>query len=73
MFHQGERLTLGFEAGDHQSGIHAGLDDFERHLSSYWMKLLGQIDNAEPTFPDLFEQPVRSNDASWSFQKGRSF
>ena len=30
--HDGQRLPLGLEAGDHLTGVHARLEDFQRDL-----------------------------------------
>ena len=59
MVHQRQRLPLGFEAGDHLLGVHARLDDLERHPAPDRFVLLGQPDLAHPALADDLEKPVR--------------
>jgi hypothetical protein len=42
MIHQRQRLPLRLEAGDDLARVHAGLDDFERHLATNRMLLFLQ-------------------------------
>jgi hypothetical protein len=60
MVHQRQRLPLGLEAGDHLSGIHAGLDDFQRHLAADRMLLFGNEDQSHAAFADLLQGLVRT-------------
>ena len=53
MVHQGQRLPLGLEAGDDLLGVHAQLDDLERHPAADRFLLLGHIDHAAAAFADL--------------------
>ena len=34
VLHEGEGLAFGFEAGEDQAGIHAGLDEFEGDVAA---------------------------------------
>ena len=58
MVHQGQRLPLGLEAGDHVAGVHARLDDLEGHLAADGLLLLGDEDQAKAPFADLLHQLV---------------
>src|SRR5439155_233896 len=53
MIHQGQRLTLGFEAGNDLLGVHAQLDHLQRHPPPHRLLLLGHIDHAATPFADL--------------------
>src|SRR5439155_268804 len=64
MIHQRQRLPLGFEAGDHLPSIHAGLDDFQRHLAADRLLLLGHEDDAEAPFADLLQELVWADDGA---------
>ena len=59
MVHEGECLALRLEAGDHLLGVHACLDDLQRHPASDRFELLGQPHLAHPAFADDLEKPVR--------------
>ena len=61
MVHQRQRLTFGLEPGDDFPGVHAGLDDFERHLAMHRLELLGHVHHAKSAFPNLLEQLVTSD------------
>ena len=51
--HQGQRLPLGLEPGDHLLRVHARLDDLQRHLAADGRRLLGHVDDAHAPFADL--------------------
>jgi hypothetical protein len=53
MVHQGQRLPLAFEAGDHLPAVHARLDDFERHLAADGMELRGKINRPHAALTEL--------------------
>jgi hypothetical protein len=53
--HHCEGLALGFKAGDHLAGVHAGLDDLQRYLPAHRVRLLGHEDNAHAPFADLLQ------------------
>ena len=59
--------ALGFEAGDHLPGVHAQLDDLQRHAAANRLLLLGHEDDAEAPFADLLQQLVGADDASRAF------
>ena len=61
MVHQGQGLPLGFEAGEDLFGIHAQLDDFQRHPAADRLLLLSHIDYATAAFANLLEQFVAAN------------
>ena len=46
MVHHGQGLALGFEPGDDALGVHAQLDDLERHAPPHRLLLFGHIDHA---------------------------
>src|SRR4051812_2464333 len=58
MIHEGQRLALGFEAGDNTFGVHAQLDHFKSDPTPDRFLLLGHIDNSAAAFADLLEQLV---------------
>jgi hypothetical protein len=70
MVHEGERLPLGLEAGDHVAGVHARLDDLEGHFAADRLLLLGDEDQAEAAFADLLHQPVRADRGADMFLNG---
>ena len=53
MVHQRQRLPLLLEALQHGFGVHAGLDQLERHLALDGLGLLGDPDLAHAPFADL--------------------
>ena len=58
MVHQRQRLALGVEAGEDFPGVHAPLDQLERHRPAHRALLLGLVDDAHATFADLAQDPV---------------
>ena len=56
MVHQGQRLPLRLEPGDDTLGVHAQLDDLERHPAANRFLLLGHINHAAAAFADLLQQ-----------------
>ena len=58
MIHHRQRLPLGLEPGDDLLGVHAQLDDLERHAPPHRLGLLGDIDHAAPAFADALQQLV---------------
>jgi hypothetical protein len=58
MIHHGQRLPLGLEARDDLLGVHAQLDDLERHAPAHRLGLLGHIDHAATAFADFLQQLV---------------
>ncbi len=71
MVHQRQRLPLGFEAGDDLLGVHAQLDDLERHAAAHRFLLLGHVNHAAAAFADLLQQFVAAN-ASGQASSGTS-
>jgi len=47
MIHQGQRLPLRLEPGNHLSRVHAGLDDLQGDLAPDRLLLFGHEDHAE--------------------------
>ena len=62
MVHERQRLPLLLEALQDRFGVHACLDQLERHLALDWLGLLGDPDLAHAPFADLFLQRVASRD-----------
>ena len=58
MVHHGQGLPLRLEAGDDRLGVHAQLDDLERHAAADRLGLFGHIDGAAAAFAQLFQQLV---------------
>ena len=61
MIHHRDRLPLGFKARDHGFGIHAELDDLERHAAADRFGLLGHVNHAAAALADLLKQLVAAN------------
>ena len=59
--HHRQGLPLGLEPGDDLLGIHAGLDDLERHPPANRAFLLGHVDGAHAPLAELLEQLVRAD------------
>ncbi len=60
--HQGQRLALGVEPGQHRARVHADLDQLQRHLPLDRCGLLGPVDGAHPPLAEDFEQRVPAGD-----------
>ncbi len=56
--HHRERLPLRLKPGDHLLGVHAQLDDLERHAPAHGYCLLGHINHATSPFAHTFQQLV---------------
>jgi hypothetical protein len=54
--HQRERAALRLEAGHDFTGIHAGLDEFERDQPAQWLLLLSQPDLPHAAFAQLADK-----------------
>ena len=67
MIHHGQRLPLGFEASNDLLGVHAQLDDLQRHAAADRLLLLGHIDRAEAAVPDHLEQRVTADHSAGAF------
>ena len=67
MVHERQRLPLGLEAGDHLAAVHAGLDDFQRHLAADGMLLLGDEDQSHAALADLLHQLVGTDHRAGTF------
>ncbi len=61
MIHHRQRLPLGLEPGDDLLGVHAQLDDLERHAAAHRFGLLGHIDHAAAAFAHALQQFVAPN------------
>jgi len=61
VIHQGQSLTFGLKAGDNGAGIHAWLDDLQRHFASHRFALLGHVNDTEAAFADLLQQLVAAD------------
>ena len=58
MIHHGQRLPFGLEPGDDLLGVHAQLDDFERHPPSHRLGLFGDINHAATAFAHALQKFV---------------
>jgi hypothetical protein len=65
--HQRQGLAFGLEPGDDLVGVHARLDDLQRHAASDRVFLLGHEHGAHPTLADLLEQLVGTDTRAGSF------
>jgi hypothetical protein len=61
MIHHRQCLSLGLESRDNTFGIHAQLDDLERHAATDRFFLFGHINHAAAAFANLLEQFVVAN------------
>ena len=61
MVHEREGLPLRFEPGNDTFGVHAKLDDLERHAAANRFLLLGHIDHTAPAFTDSLKQFVTAD------------
>ena len=60
--HQGQRLPLGIEPGQHRARVHPDLDQLQRHLTLDRLGLVGPVDGAHPPFAEDFQQRVPAGD-----------
>jgi hypothetical protein len=60
--HQGQRLPLRLEASNDLFGVHAGLDELQRHQALDRFDLLGHPHRAHAAFADRLNQLVRADD-----------
>ena len=58
MVHEGEPLTLGFEASDHLPCVHAQFDDLEGDAPADRLGLLGHVNDAAAALADLLQEFV---------------
>ena len=68
VIHQGQRLALGLEAGDHLLRVHPQLDDLQRHLAAYGLFLLGHVHHGHAAFAD----PLLDHAAEMVIERGRA-
>ena len=59
VIHHRQRLPFLPEAGDDLLGVHAQLDNFERHAPPHRLLLIGDPHRAKPALADLLAQLVR--------------
>ena len=67
MVHERQRLPLRFEPRDHLPGVHAELDDLQRHPPVNRLRLLRHVDGSHPAFADPLEQLVPAHQGSNRF------
>ncbi len=67
MIHHGQGLPFRFETGHNLAGVHAGLNDFERHLAADRLLLLGHKDHTKAPFANFLEQFVAPDDCTGAF------
>jgi hypothetical protein len=68
--HQRQRLALRPEAGDHLLGVHALLDDLERHLAADGLALFGEIDDAHAAVAQDADQLVGPDPRTGAVARG---
>ena len=61
VIHQGQRLTLGLEAGDNAPGVHSKFDDLNRHAAADRLLLFRHVNHPAASLPDFLPQPVMSD------------
>ena len=61
MIHRRQDLPLVHEPRHHFFGIHAELDNLQRHQPAHRLQLLGLVDSAHAAFTKQPDQPVRSD------------
>jgi hypothetical protein len=61
MIHDGERLAFGFESRHDMRGVHARLDDRQRHVTANRLSLFGEPDFPHPAFAKALQKAVRPN------------
>ena len=62
VIHQGQRLTLGVEPGQHGPRIHADLDQLESDLALDGLGLIGAVNGAHPPFAEDVSERVPTRD-----------
>ena len=67
MIHHRERLPLLFKPAHHLSGVHPGLDNFQRDSSADRLLLLRHPDCAKSALANLLEQLIRTDQAALMF------
>jgi hypothetical protein len=67
MVHHRQRLPLRLEARNNLLGVHAQLDDFQRHAPAHGFGLLRDINHAASAFADPLQQFVASNRLAHGF------
>ena len=60
--HDREGLAFGLEAGDDLRGVHARLDDLQRHLAADGTRLFGEPDFAHAARANALKKTVRADD-----------
>jgi hypothetical protein len=58
MIHDSQGLPLELEAREDLAGVHARLDELDRHATPNWLRLLGNPDGSHSAFADFFQQPI---------------
>ena len=70
MVHHRQRLPFGLEARDHLFGVHAQLDDFQRHAAPDGFLLFGHVNDTATAFTDLLEEFVAADSVAGLFGNG---
>lgn len=65
--HHGQGLALGLEASHHLTGIHADLDELERHAASHVKLLIRHVDHAHAALADLLQEFEGTDERSRAF------
>jgi len=65
-----QRLALRFKACDDLLGVHAQLDDLERHAAAHRRFLLGHIDRTATAFADFLQHLIASDNLAHRFVGG---
>ena len=69
VLHHRKGLSLGLKSSDDLFGIHAQLDDFQRHTSCDRLLLLCHVDHPTTSFADILKKFVSPDDGALGFRK----
>jgi hypothetical protein len=69
MIHHRQRLPFRLKPRQHLLGVHAQLDDLERHAAAHRFLLLRHPHHAEAAFADLLQQFVASDAIAGFFRR----
>jgi hypothetical protein len=71
MVHHRQSLPLGLEPGHDLPGVHAQLDNLERHRTPHRLILLRHVNQAHASLANLLKQLVTADPVPGLFNRGR--